>query len=314
MFLGGRGDVKQQMGAALVNWIHQERGRGEAVLVLCGPKTVYDLWQFLQGSVQQCQVGFMGSEHAANSTALSSFLAGNLDILVAPFTLGGRGLDYSGTAGCLQLAVIIFEFPPTVVDYVHAIGRTMRPGQRGGRAVSFLPEFCFWAVPELIEIFKNCGQEVPASLRKQNEEDEQFLNLCRSALCSLEAGSLQQDGAPLGSVDGDLWTLPSDIPSYRRRLLHVLSGVLGLPHVSTGVEPDRTLHFARDRARLPEKYFELGEKVEVKVEGEFARRLCGKIIHHKIHPFKRTVKVLLDNGHPDEFSVDNINLCLDSEE
>lgn len=44
----------------------------------------------------------------------------------------------------LSLAVILFDFPSSIGEYANCIGRTSRPGQRGGRVYAFLPEGRFW--------------------------------------------------------------------------------------------------------------------------------------------------------------------------
>jgi superfamily II DNA/RNA helicase len=50
--------------------------------------------------------------------------------------------------------VFLFDFPNSIGDYANCIGRTARPGQRGGRVVAFLPEGRFWIAGELIALLE----------------------------------------------------------------------------------------------------------------------------------------------------------------
>lgn len=56
-----------------------------------------------------------------------------------------------------SLAVLLFDFPGSIGDYANCIGRTARPGQRGGRVYAFLPEGRFWIAGELIALLEPLG-------------------------------------------------------------------------------------------------------------------------------------------------------------
>ena len=59
-----------------------------------------------------------------------------------------------------SLAVFLFDFPNSIGDYANCIGRTARPGQRGGRVVAFLPEGRFWIAGELIALLEQLGWQL----------------------------------------------------------------------------------------------------------------------------------------------------------
>ena len=50
--------------------------------------------------------------------------------------------------------MLLFDFPGCIGDYANCIGRTQRPGQRGGRVYAFLPEGRFWIAGELIALLE----------------------------------------------------------------------------------------------------------------------------------------------------------------
>lgn len=60
-----------------------------------------------------------------------------------------------------SLAVVLYDFPSSIGEYANCIGRTARPGQRGGRVYAFLPEGRFWIAGELIALLEHLeGEEV----------------------------------------------------------------------------------------------------------------------------------------------------------
>ena len=60
-------------------------------------------------------------------------------------------------------AVIVYDFPLQVEDYVHRIGRTGRAGKEG-KAFTFFTKDNRGAANELIEILEGAGQNVPLAL------------------------------------------------------------------------------------------------------------------------------------------------------
>ena len=85
---------------------------------------------------------------------LKDFRAGKIPILIAT-DVAARGLDITDVE-----YVINYDFPSTLEDYVHRIGRTAR-GERKGTAYSLLTRQHSKHVRGLIDILKKAGQEVP---------------------------------------------------------------------------------------------------------------------------------------------------------
>jgi len=351
LFVGAE-DAELARREALLAWLRSELRPEEAVLVLCANlTTARELAQHeeLVGTFGQGGVGLLAEEAAGGqdrSQEYQRFVHGDLRMLVASFAAGARGLDYAETTAAaaearrLSLAVLLFDFPRSIVEYIHCIGRTMRPGQRAGRAVAFMPEMRCWMAGELLLLLQRCGQPAPPPLEELVARDKAFLNECRTALSRLRAGVLPwpqagseaedvADGAPAAAAAGSgilaacrvspfagsrfdtqrgLWTLAPSVPSYRRRLLHALADDLELPHVSTGRPPGRRLHLARAREALPEKFFMEGEAVEVlsRRRGEAPGR--GRVTDPRIHPQRRTVRVRLEDGREALPCVDDLRL------
>jgi len=228
----------------------------------------------------------------------------------------------------LSLVVLLFDFPPTIKDYAHCIGRTHRPGQRSGRVVAFIPEMRFWIARELVSLLTHCGQPVPRQLEDLVHDDITFIEDCRAAMLRMRDGQspCPEAGSDLGDFDTDrgVWRLPPALPSYRRKLLHWLADEIGLPHVSAGEEVGtRRLHVALDRDDLPDKFFLEGEDVVVSEEyrhrfREFRERgvpsrtlpegeLCGKVVDPRVHRRTRTVRLRF-HGHDRD---DEVNVPVD---
>ena len=89
---------------------------------------------------------------------LDNFRRGRGNILVAT-DVAARGLDIPGVA-----AVLVYDFPLQVEDYVHRIGRTGRAGKEG-KAFTFFTKDNRGAANELIDILQGAGQTVPLALQ-----------------------------------------------------------------------------------------------------------------------------------------------------
>lgn len=85
---------------------------------------------------------------------LKDFRAGKIPILIAT-DVAARGLDITDVE-----YVINYDFPSTLEDYVHRIGRTAR-GDRKGTAYSLITRQHGKHVRGLCEIMRKAGQDVP---------------------------------------------------------------------------------------------------------------------------------------------------------
>merc|ERR1719245_1179669 len=112
----------------------------------------------------------------------------------------------------ISLAVVLFDFPQHIKDYVHCIGRTDRPAQQAGRAIAFLPEIRYWIAKELRIVLEKSGQKVPPELSTLIESDLQFLASCRTAMMQLQASETNVQNLTVtgcGDMDASrgLWIL-----------------------------------------------------------------------------------------------------------
>jgi len=317
----------------LKEWLEQEFQPDESVLVLCQSRANVDelakdedLPKIVGGDIAAL-LGGQDDRTEANSKAYAKFIQREARVLISTFGQGARGLDYTntmanGAAGAgpkLKLVVLLYDFPLTLSDYIHCIGRTQRPGQESGRCVAFLPEFRFWMAPELQELLMRSGQPVPLELEELIKEDGSFRDYCQSAMSRMRRnlpphpeGQRPPDYLE-GQYNPDLkvWILPGELPSYRRRILHSLADELEVAHVSwTDPHRVRRLHLAMDREALPEKYFLLGEKVYVHASNERAdygtsRYGYATIVDPKVKPRSRTVGVVFERQHDQE------DICVD---
>eukprot|EP00928_Gymnodinium_smaydae_P038433 TRINITY_DN26519_c0_g10_i1.p1 TRINITY_DN26519_c0_g10~~TRINITY_DN26519_c0_g10_i1.p1 ORF type:complete len:663 (-),score=69.06 TRINITY_DN26519_c0_g10_i1:141-2129(-) len=337
--------------AALAEWLRDKTVPEEAVLVLCQePRTARELafdWNI--GVAAGGRVGLLrgdridaeGDQHPSRQEGsrgeYERFVSGELRVLVSTFNVGARGLDYAETtvaaanASRLSLVVLLFDFPPTIVEYIHCIGRTMRPGQKPGRAVAFLSELRYWIAGELMTLIERCGQSSPESLRTLVDRDALFLRTCQTYMQRLKHGKEPWDAAKneIGedtnngeiNVDGTcgmfdsekhVWILPPCLPSYRRRLLHALADEEGLPHVSAGAPPRRCLHIARKRCNLPDRFFLEGEAVFVPGVRDTRttkwKRVSAIVDDPRVHPQYRSIGVRFQDGARAHVCVDVVEL------
>merc|ERR1719219_1804835 len=89
---------------------------------------------------------------------LQDFRDGKIPILIAT-DVASRGLDISDVE-----YVINYDFPQSVEDYVHRIGRTAR-GEKSGTAYTLITRNKAKCIPELIAVMEKAGQPVPEEVR-----------------------------------------------------------------------------------------------------------------------------------------------------
>jgi len=91
---------------------------------------------------------------------ISDFRSGVTPVLVATGVMS-RGLDIPGVTH-----VFIYDFPGTIEEYCHRIGRTARGANGRGEAVSFFEFFpCMPRLPgELVDLLRRTGQAIPPKL------------------------------------------------------------------------------------------------------------------------------------------------------
>lgn len=100
-------------------------------------------------------------------SVLRDFRAGRIPILIAT-DVAARGIDITDIE-----YVINYDFPQTIEDYVHRIGRTAR-GERSGTAYSLLTKEHSRCVRQLIEVMERSDQEVPNEVRELANSSRAF--------------------------------------------------------------------------------------------------------------------------------------------
>lgn len=96
-----------------------------------------------------------GKTQEAREDAIQQFKAGKFEVLIAT-DLAGRGLHVDGVT-----AVINFDAPKSINDYIHRTGRTGRAGRKGV-AYTFLTSNDEAIFYDLKEFLTKNDQEIPA--------------------------------------------------------------------------------------------------------------------------------------------------------
>ncbi|CAJ1353012.1 unnamed protein product [Effrenium voratum] len=294
--------------AELLRWIEQDLQAEESLLVFCSnPRVASEIAKHPKVKrVVGDSVAVLDHHEPNEPSKYRSFIQGRIRMLVSTFQLAGRGLDFQDTTVTLSLAIVLFDFPSSIGDYANCIGRTARPGQKGGRVYAFLPEGRFWIAGELIALLEHCGQKVPKALTEQNDQDQKYLSEMQASMLQLQNDKDNFKPPQLcgGEFNAEtkVWKLPSKTPSYRRKLVHLLADELGVPHVSYGDGPSRRLYLSHERSALPDKYFIEGE--EVVILGRERPKLFGTVADPHIIRRSRGILVYLSDTKYGEYPVD----------
>ena len=140
--------------------LKKELGKNDTCIMFAGTKRRCD---FLDRRLKTAGFSSAGAIHGdkeqyERELVLNNFRQGRGNILVAT-DVAARGLDIPGVA-----AVVVYDFPLQVEDYVHRIGRTGRAGKEG-KAFTFFTHENRGAANELIEILQGADQQVPLALQ-----------------------------------------------------------------------------------------------------------------------------------------------------
>merc|ERR1719201_50197 len=98
-------------------------------------------------------------DHFQRTQTLEAFKHGICPVLIAT-DVAARGLDIKDVR-----AVVNYDFPNNVEDYVHRIGRTGRAGAKGN-AYTFFTQRDGRKAAELIAVIEGAGQTPPPELRE----------------------------------------------------------------------------------------------------------------------------------------------------
>jgi len=101
--------------------------------------------------------------------ALQKFSSGQIRVIVAT-DVAARGLDIKGVTH-----VINYDMPMAgaqgIEDWVHRTGRTGRAGKDGIAHSFFNPKDDEQSAPELVDVLKDAGQEIPAWLQEYADKN-----------------------------------------------------------------------------------------------------------------------------------------------
>lgn len=134
---------------------------GARVIVFCSTKRMCDQLE------RQMHGGYDGVSAAAihgdkdqhqRNMVLANFKNGRVPCLLAT-DVAARGLDVKEV-----MAVVNFDFPSNVEDYIHRIGRTGRAGNKG-TAYTFMTDKDGKHATKLIKIMQEAGQQVSEQLQ-----------------------------------------------------------------------------------------------------------------------------------------------------
>jgi len=128
------------------------------ILVFCNTKrNVTEVYHHLKEQGIKCGEVHGDKMQVARENTLDSLKAGHINVVIAT-DLAARGLDIKNVG-----IVINFDFPVSIENYVHRIGRTGRAGKTGDSITFFTPMDGQFA-NELINTMKLSGQTVPDQL------------------------------------------------------------------------------------------------------------------------------------------------------
>ncbi|OQR70807.1 ATP-dependent RNA helicase p62-like, partial [Tropilaelaps mercedesae] len=130
----------------------------DKILIFAGTKRMVSsiCRDLLQSNVRAVE-SHGGLSQTKRERALQLF-QGKTNVMVAT-DVAARGLDVKNIS-----LVLNFDFPQTVEDYVHRIGRTGRSGTKG-EAITFFTENDSPFARDLVKVLIQANQEVPIGLK-----------------------------------------------------------------------------------------------------------------------------------------------------
>ncbi|ESQ49974.1 hypothetical protein EUTSA_v10020294mg [Eutrema salsugineum] len=132
---------------------------GSKVIIFCSTKRMCD--QLTRNITRQFGAAAIHGDKSQpeRDSVLNQFRSGRTPVLVAT-DVAARGLDVKDIR-----AVINYDFPNGVEDYVHRIGRTGRAGATG-QAFTFFGDQDSKHASDLIKILEGANQRVPPQIRE----------------------------------------------------------------------------------------------------------------------------------------------------
>eukprot|EP00501_MAST-03F_sp_TOSAG23-6_P000085 GSMAST32.ASY1.ANO1.87.1 assembled CDS len=130
------------------------------ILIFCNTtKKVKELVSFLKRANCRCGAIFGQMKQDWRDKAMKNFKFGKTPVLVAT-DVAGRGLHIKNLR-----FVVNYDFPPTLEQYVHRIGRAGRAG-RAGESHSYFTKNMSPLAPDLVSLLQRCGQTVDPNINQ----------------------------------------------------------------------------------------------------------------------------------------------------
>lgn len=138
------------------------------MIVFCNKiKTVMFVYEFL--ARQEIRVVALHGSMAQDkrNKALADFRAGKYTCLIAT-DVAGRGLHIDALEH-----VVNYDFPPSLAQYAHRVGRCGRGKEKRGSALSFFTKNLSSMAPDLVKLLIACEQPVDPNLKSMADEKEE---------------------------------------------------------------------------------------------------------------------------------------------
>lgn len=149
-----------------MTFFHESIQKGHKILVFTDTKRECDNLAYVLNKQRHrsCAAIHGDKDQRERERVLNDFRNGRVSTLIAT-DVAARGLDIDDVG-----FVINYDFPHTVEDYVHRIGRTGRANQTG-TAYSLITEKHSKCVNDLIKVLEESGSEVPEALIRMKPND-----------------------------------------------------------------------------------------------------------------------------------------------
>jgi len=158
MFVTGEGDKWQELKTALQKVLGNGRSKNVALVFTQTKRGCATLARNVQDYMHYDSTCLHGDmDQPARDRALRGFKEGRFQVMIAT-DVAQRGLDIRNAA-----AVINWDVPSSIEDYVHRIGRTGRAGEKGV-AYTFMKRDETHRANDIVKLMQKAGQEVPADL------------------------------------------------------------------------------------------------------------------------------------------------------
>eukprot|EP00039_Didymoeca_costata_P013428 m.203796 g.203796 ORF g.203796 m.203796 type:complete len:359 (-) comp15768_c0_seq12:182-1258(-) len=151
----------------LLNEIITKEGQGARILIFCSTKRMCDQLERNLRYRTRCAAIHGDKDQIQRTRTLEAFKNGSSPIMIAT-DVAARGLDIKDVR-----AVVNYDFPTNVEDYVHRIGRTGRAGNKGN-AYTFFETKDSGRASELIKVMEDAGSKVPDELRQMSSRTPQM--------------------------------------------------------------------------------------------------------------------------------------------